>query len=41
MTKEMKDTRVYRKLRQLIINQKCKGKRELKAKEAAEKKEKQ
>ena len=37
LTKEMTSVRVYRRLRQLKINQKYKGKREKKAKEAAEK----
>ena len=40
LTKEMKDVKVYRKLRQLIVNQKYLGKREKKAKEAAEEKKK-
>lgn len=37
ITKEQKDAKVYRKLRQLIVNKKYKGKREKRAKEAAEK----
>ena len=40
MTKELKEAKVYRKLRQLVVNQKYKGKREKRAKEAAEKQEK-
>ena len=40
ITKEMKDVRVFRKLRQLISNKKNLGKREKRAKEAAEKEEK-
>lgn len=39
ITKEMQDASVYRKLRQLIVNKKYKGKREKKAREAAEKEE--
>jgi large subunit ribosomal protein L13e len=37
ITEEQKKLRVYRKLRQLQVNQKYKGKREKRAKEAAEK----
>lgn len=36
ITKEQKDLRVFRKLRQLQVNKKYKGKREKKAKEQAE-----
>ena len=39
ITKEMTAVKVYRKLRQLRVNEKYAGKREKKAKEAAEKKE--
>lgn len=37
LTKELKDVKVYRKLRQLQVNAKFVGKREKRAKEAAEK----
>ena len=37
ITKEQKDLRVFRKLRQLQVNQKYKGKREKRAREQAEK----
>jgi large subunit ribosomal protein L13e len=39
ITKEMTAVKVYRKLRQLRVNEKYHGKREKKAREAAEKKE--
>lgn len=39
ITKDMTDVKVYRKLRQLIVNQKYKGKREKRAQEAKEKAE--
>ena len=39
ITKAMQDAKVYRKLRQLIVNKKYKGKREKKAREAAEREE--
>ncbi len=39
ITKEMTDVKVFRKLRQLQVNQKYLGKREKRAKEAAEKAE--
>ena len=37
LTKELKEAKAYRKLRQIQINKKYKGKREKRAKEAAEK----
>ena len=37
ITKEMLGLKAYRKLRQLAVNKKFKGKREMKAKEQAEK----
>jgi len=41
ITKEMKDVKVYRKIRQLQVNQKYKGKREKRAREAKEREENQ
>lgn len=38
ISKELTDTKVYKKLRQLQVNKNYKGKRELRAKEEAEKK---
>lgn len=40
ITQELKDARVYRKIRQLMVNKKYKGIREKRAKEAAEREEK-
>ena len=37
LTKDLKDVKVYRKIRQLQVNKKHQGKREKRAKEAAEK----
>lgn len=39
ITKEMRDVKIFKKIRQLHINMKYKGKREKRAKEAAEKAE--